>query len=71
LTAQKLPHQVRQQLAALRSEWRLWRRGGPHPAYGLVCPDRCGDCEACASAAYRADRCAELAIGAAELKAAW
>jgi len=66
----QLPRHVRQQIAALRSEWRLWRRGGPHPAYGLVCPDRCGDCEACAATAYRADRCAELAARAAALKAA-
>jgi hypothetical protein len=50
----------RRQLAGLRSQWRTWNRGGPHPAFALICPDRCGDCEACAMTAYRADRMAEL-----------
>jgi hypothetical protein len=61
---------IRRELASLRSQWRLWHRGGPHFDFGLACPDRCGDCEACATTAYRADRCAELAARAAVLKAA-
>ena len=73
VTTLKPPRHVRQQLAALRSEWRLWRRGGPHPAFGLVCPAQCDEpaCEACAATAYRADRRAELAVRAAEFKALW
>jgi len=55
----------KRQLAALRSEWRTWKRATHptlHPAYCLVCPGRCGlpECEACAMTAYRADRCAEI-----------
>jgi hypothetical protein len=52
----------RRTLAALRSQWRTWKDGGPHPAYALVCPERCGqpECEACAATAYRADRMAEI-----------
>lgn len=61
---------VRREFASLRRQWRIWRAGGPHPAYSLICPDRCGDCEACCATAYRADRCAELAAQAAVLKAA-
>ena len=68
----QLPRRVRQELASLRSEWRTWKRGGPHPAYGLVCPARCGEpgCEACAATAYGTGRCAELAARAAALKVA-
>lgn len=61
---------IRRELAALRSQWRTWKVGGPHAAYSLTCPSRCGDCEACAATAYRADRCREIASQAAALKAA-
>jgi hypothetical protein len=52
----------RRQLASLRIEWWIWKRGGPHPVYALVCPERCGqpECEGCAATAYRADRMAEI-----------
>jgi hypothetical protein len=64
------PRDVRKQLAGLRTEWRVWARGGPHPDFGLVCPQRCGDCEACAATAYRADRMAEIKARAAVIKGA-
>jgi hypothetical protein len=70
LTAQELPRHVQRELANLRNQWRLWHRGGPHPAYSLICPARCGDCVACAATAYRADRCAEIQAWAAALQAA-
>jgi hypothetical protein len=64
-----LPRPVRQELASLRSSWRLWKRGGPHPAYSTICPDRCGlpECEGCAATAYRRDRIAEIEDQAAAL----
>lgn len=73
MTAQKLPRPVRQQLAALRAEWRYWRHPGRYGApidFCITCPTGCGECEGCMMTAYRADRCAELAAQAAALKAA-
>jgi hypothetical protein len=64
----RLPREVRKELARLRTEWRVWATGGPHLDFGLVCPDRCGECEACAVTAYRAERTAEIAARAAALK---
>lgn len=72
-TGRKLPPEIRRQLTGLRGEWQRWKRGGPHPAYGLICPERCGQpgCEGCAATAYRADRMAEITARAKALTAAF
>ena len=65
-------HTTRRRLAALRSEWRYWRNPGRYGApidVRTVCPTRCGECEACAMTAYRADRLAEVKARAAMLTA--
>jgi hypothetical protein len=60
-------------LKELRADWRRWKRAAfwqdlPHIDYCLApCADRCGRCEGCASAAYRADRRAEIERRAAAL----
>ena len=59
-------------LAALRTEWKAWRRADiaylSHVDYCLLpCRDRCGHCEGCCSAAYRADRMAETEAEAKEI----
>ena len=56
---------ARRELACLRSQWKLWKRGTHptlHDGYTLVCPSRCGlpACEACAVTAFRAGRMAEI-----------
>jgi len=40
-----LPRHVRHELASLRSQWKLWKRGTHptlHAGYCLVCPDKDG-----------------------------
>lgn len=62
------------QLKQLRDQWRAWKRGWiqdlSHIDYCLLpCAEECGQCECCGSAAYRADRMAEIEAHAKALKA--
>jgi hypothetical protein len=63
--------EAKRELAALRGQWRMWRDGGPHVDFGLICPEQCGkpDCEPCAVTAYRKERMAEIAAQAKVIKA--
>jgi hypothetical protein len=59
-------------LQELRAEWKAWKRADfrvlSHIDYCLApCAERCGWCEGCASAAYRAERMAEIEQKAAAL----
>jgi len=65
--------QLAQQLKDLRTEWKAWKRADyrvlSHIDYCLApCPARCGNCEGCASTAYRQQHMDQVAAQAADVQ---
>lgn len=64
---------LNRRLKALRAQWLMWRDARvdqlSHIDYCLLpCAEECGCCDGCVSAAYRAERRAEVAVEAARAK---